>query len=59
MVFLAVNQNRDARMPAPFHAESGFETDPVVEASFLDKLLKCLDNVIGALNVTGTAYADA
>jgi hypothetical protein len=59
MVFLAVNQNRDSRMLAPFHTKAGFEIDPVVESSFLNKLLKGLDNVVGPFDMTGTADADA
>jgi hypothetical protein len=58
MVFLTVNQNRDSRMLAPFHTKTGFEIDPVVESPFLNKLLKGLDNVVGSLDMTGTADAD-
>ena len=58
-VFLAVKENRAPRMPAPFHTEAGFEIEPIVESSFLNKLLKGLDNVVVSLNVTGTADTDA
>jgi hypothetical protein len=42
-----------------FHAETGVEVDLTVEGSLLDKLLKCLDYVIGTFDMAGTADTDA
>jgi hypothetical protein len=46
-------------MLTPFHAKAGFEIDPVVELPFFNKLLEGLDKVVGSLDMTGTADADA
>jgi hypothetical protein len=58
MVFFAVDQDRDSRVLTLFHAKARFKVDLVVEIVLFDKLLKGLDNVVGALDVTGTADTD-
>jgi hypothetical protein len=40
-------------------AEAGFKGYPIVEGFFLDKLLEGLNNIVGAFDMTGTAYAYA
>jgi hypothetical protein len=59
MVFLSVDQNSDPRMLALPHTKAGFKIDLIVKSAFLNKLLKGLDHIVGALDMAGTADTNA
>jgi hypothetical protein len=55
----AVYRDGHSRILALLLAKTGFKINPVMQHFLFDKLLKSLNDVIGALDMAGTADTNA